>query len=55
MHKAKKTDKLAYTLLFGDGATTPFYLDKHPKATASKTHIYLLNPDVKVTKLSLVS
>ena len=30
--KTKKSDKVAMDVLFGDGATTPFYMNKHPKA-----------------------
>ena len=44
---ATLADKPAKYLLFDDGATVPFYVHPHPKATKTKKHVYLGNPEVK--------
>jgi hypothetical protein len=44
--KTSKSDKVAMDVLFGDGATTPFYMNKHPKAKEGLKDVYLKNPKV---------
>jgi hypothetical protein len=46
--RTRSSDKPCYDIEFSDGAVVAFYIQKHPKAKRTKTHMYLCNPEVKV-------